>query len=844
MARRPLRSVTGLVAGLAALGASCVLGNYRVGAGGVAIEPGTAKVGVLRSATFRATEGEVTWSVQEPGGGTIDERGRYISPTTPGTFHVVATSKADPSQRSTATVDVVPLRVVLRGGSVGGSGNIDETTTKAHFRDPLGIAVVSTGVSRVDDPTVLLVADTGNHTIRRYDAVKRVVTTLAGTPGASGFANGSGSAARFHSPTTLVTNTRPSNIASTAPATRVWIVDYENSCIREMDPETAEVRTLAGQCGVDEHKDSTDGTGASARFRAITSMALGPRGDALYACEIDRSETGFIGIRRIEVVTGKTTSHLSWKVVLDAKTPNPWACVVAANHEKIFFVDGRSDRQVKSFEDSATPNPTVTNVARLPDRNPFWFATGMAAGPSDLTLVGALVGVLFAPVAIDRNDSARGEPVIHTLSLQFPQAGFTPLAGNETDPRVVEGDTNVGRFLDPQVLVRDPAGTGRLFVADTRGAAIRTVGFGRVETYVGAANRRERVDGSAVTGRFSAPYGVAVDASTQDLFVTEPDIDITPYGWPNNTVRKVGPERSLSTFSGVVEPRSQALRAPIDGPSNVARFLAPFDLVRVDKHLFVVDLFAQSVRKVDATTGEVLPFAGQLGATGNADGIGNAARFSFFVNSENSTRFITAGIASDGTNLYVSDPGNFAIRKIVIATAEVSTLAGGKQGSLDGIGAEARFMAPGGLAYDAGFLYVADTLDHTIRRITLATKEVTTFMGAAGEPKRIDGGLDTARFSYPFKILADGIGNIYLAELAVVSSPNLTYRPTGFGTIRRIDIAKKTVSVFAGTSGKLGFIEGALPSTLNCPAGLALDRNGDLVFTDVCDHVVGVIQPE
>ena len=841
MARFPLRSVSGVVAALAT---SCVLGNYRIGAG-LTIAPGTTKIGVLRSATFQATEGDVTWSVQEPEGGTIDERGRYISPATPGTFHVVATSKADPSQRSTATVDVVPLRVVLRGGTVGGSGNIDETTTKAHFRDPLGIAVVSSAAGRVDDPTVMLVADTGNHTIRRYDATKRAVTTVAGTPGAPGLANGRGSAARFHSPTTLVTNIPPTSTPSTEPATKIWIVDYENFCIREMDPETAEVRTLAGQCGVDEHRDSTDGTGASARFRAITSMALGPRGDALYACEVGRDlANGFIGIRRIEVATGKTTSHLSWKVVLDSVTPNPWACVVAANHERMFFVDGRSDRRVKSFEDSATPNPTVTNVALLPDRGPLWFATAMAVGPSDITLVGALQGGLFAPVAILANDSARGEPILHRLSLQFPQAGFNLLAGNVNDPRVVEGDTSGGRFLDPQVLVRDPSGSDRLFVADTRGAAIRSVGFGRVETYVGAADRRERADGNAITGRFSAPYGVTVDLATRDIFVTEPDVDITPYGWPNNTIRKVGAERNLSTFSGVIEPRASTLRNAIDGPSDVARFLAPFDLVSVDKHLYVVDLFAQSVRKVDATTGEVLPFAGQLGATGNADGIGNAARFSLFVNSDEIARFLTAGIASDGTNLYVSDPGNFAIRKIVIATAEVSTLAGGKQGSRDGVGAEARFMAPGGLAYDAGFLYVADTLGHTIRRITLATQEVATLMGAPGEARRLDGAVDTARFSYPFKLVADGLGNLYVAELAIVSNPGLTYRPTGFGMIRRIDLAKKTASVFAGTAGKQGFIEGALPSTLNCPAGLAIDRNGDLVFTDVCDHVVGVIQAE
>jgi len=127
---------------------------------------------------------------------------------------------------------------------------------------------------------------------------------------------------------------------------------------------------------------------------------------------------------------------------------------------------------------------------------------------------------------------------------------------------------------------------------------------------------------------------------------------------------------------------------------------------------------------VGSLTSSLAPFAGDLGGVGNSDGSGAAARFYF-----------PYGVATDSAgNIYVADTDNHTIRKITPAGG-VTTLAGtaGVSGSADGIGAASSFSFPEGLATDsASNVYVADTDNHTIRKITPAG-EVTTIVGVAGQ---------------------------------------------------------------------------------------------------------------
>lgn len=100
------------------------------------------------------------------------------------------------------------------------------------------------------------------------------------------------------------------------------------------------------------------------------------------------------------------------------------------------------------------------------------------------------------------------------------------------------------------------------------------------------------------------------------------------------------------------------------------------------------------------------------------------------------------GITTDGTNLYVADYENHTIRKIVIATGVVTTLAGaaGTDGIADGTGAEAQFNSPIGITTDGANLYVVDTNNSAIRKIV------------------------TARFYFPSGITTDGF-ELFVTDL-------------------------------------------------------------------------------
>ena len=144
-------------------------------------------------------------------------------------------------------------------------------------------------------------------------------------------------------------------------------------------------------------------------------------------------------------------------------------------------------------------------------------------------------------------------------------------------------------------------------------------------------------------------------------------------------------------------------------------------------HLYVADRLNHAIRRVNIATRGVGTFAGTMLASGSADGVGAAARFSQ-----------PTGIVAVGVHLYVVDGGNRTIRRIAIATGEVTTLAGspaaGGTGNVDGIGSAARFDAPRGITSDGANLYVTDagTSTKTVRKIVIATGEVSTLAGQAG----------------------------------------------------------------------------------------------------------------
>src|SRR5688572_6397774 len=311
-------------------------------------------------------------------------------------------------------------------------------------------------------------------------------------------------------------------------------------------------------------------------------------------------------------------------------------------------------------------------------------------------------------------------------------AGTTPPIGSR------DGNGSEARFHNPVAVAVDAA--GNLFVADRENAVIRKITpAGVVSTFAGLAGSIGSNDGPGSAARFNVPAGVAVDA-TGNVYVTDEAA---------HTVRKITPAGLVSTFAGLANTAGSS-----DGAAGAARFLLPNGIaVDADGNVYVSDTGNSTVRKITAA-GEVSTLAGSPGLSGDVNGTGANARFNTI-----------AGIAVDGArNVYVVDRVSHVVRKITPAGA-VTTLAGlaGNAGNANGSGTTARFNDPIGITADAaGNLHVADSVNEMIRHIA-PDGAVTVFAGSqlAGNA---NGTGPTVRFFRPQGVARDASGNLYVAD--------------------------------------------------------------------------------
>jgi sugar lactone lactonase YvrE len=329
-------------------------------------------------------------------------------------------------------------------------------------------------------------------------------------------------------------------------------------------------------------------------------------------------------------------------------------------------------------------------------------------------------------------------------------------------------------------------------------------------------NQRSR----ALAARFNSPFGIAID-SGGNLFVTDSG---------NGTVRKITPTGAVTTVAGTAgQFREGESPPPTDEVGATARFnlLAGITVDNAD-HIYVTDIFLDDRGRLrtiapDGTVTTLLERLHSLGIVTDAE------RNLFFTNNSARTDFPTGvfrflpdeppdriaeitgptGITIDAQgNLYVLNtflafgpipfPTSCTVEKISPA-GEITVLAGrtatetGQNacGSTDGQGESAQFgIAASGITVDAeANLYIADTPNHTIRKVT-PDGLVTTIAGVAGSSGDADGTGSAARFNRPNGITIDAAGNLYVAD-------------TDNHTIRKIT-QNGVVTTIAGKAGKAG----------------------------------------
>lgn len=341
--------------------------------------------------------------------------------------------------------------------------------------------------------------------------------------------------------------------------------------------------------------------------------------------------------------------------------------------------------------------------------------------------------VPFRKIAIGNQQGGARQGEI--LSLKNIVSTF---AGRAGDTGADDGNAMQASFNAPKGIATD--GTS-LYLADLNNHTIRKIDIesGAVTTLAGAAGKKGSRDGKGESARFNRPYGLTTDG--KNLYVTDSN---------NHTVRQINLESGVvTTLAGRVGEVGYR-----DGSGRKARFFIPEGITTDGSNLYVSDTHNHSVRKISLRNKVVSTLAGLSGSPGYLDEMGKKARFSY-----------PKGITTDGRNLYVVDFGNHQIRKIVIATGLVSTLSGA--GNSDGSTAEQaetmHFNYPTGITTDGHNLYVADTFNRTVRKIVLKSGVVTTIAGQADQEGTVDGAGAEARFKELIGVTTDG-SDLYVTD--------------------------------------------------------------------------------
>ncbi|HTB06637.1 MAG TPA: hypothetical protein VK806_06740, partial [Bacteroidia bacterium] len=316
--------------------------------------------------------------------------------------------------------------------------------------------------------------------------------------------------------------------------------------------------------------------------------------------------------------------------------------------------------------------------------------------------------------------------------------------------------------------------------------------------------------GKADTAEIGGGQAVAVDGSG--------NIYIAEYG--NSLVRKITKSSGIiNTIVGVYQSGSGGYSGDT-GPATLAEINSPTGIA-VDNsgNIFIADQGNNRIRRVDGITGIITTYAGNgtAGYSGNG-GLATSAE----INRPYQMTFDAAG------NLYFVDAVNATVQKIDKTTGIITTIAGngiqnfyGDSGKAD----TAEFIAPCGIAIDkSNNIFIADQSNNRIRRIDGVTNIITT-IGGDGNAGYIDG--VASEFNSPTNLSVDSIGNLYITDMSN-------------SVIRKIYASSDSTVTFSGSGSAYYYGNHVMASTasMNNPTGIALDVEGDIIFSDYNDYKI------
>ncbi len=290
----------------------------------------------------------------------------------------------------------------------------------------------------------------------------------------------------------------------------------------------------------------------------------------------------------------------------------------------------------------------------------------------------------------------------------------------------------------------------------------------------------------------------------------------------NADIRMINPAGVITTIAG-----TGCCGYSGDGsPAASASFDLPSSIaIDSSGNIYIADTTNSVVRKIAAGTGIITTIAGKVGAGGyNGDG-GPAV---------NASLFYPYGVAVDSSgNVYIADTYDNVIRKITASTGIISTVAG--YGAQQGFGGDGGSATASGVALDypkgvfvdsAGNIFIADTGNNRVREVTASSGNINTVAGNGVEGSLGDGGPATSAELYdPIGLAVDSSGNLYIA-----STLNNKIREVSGGTINTL----------AGDGAPVYFGDGGNPiyAGLNHPQGVAVNPSGGIYIADTGNNVI------
>ena len=370
----------------------------------------------------------------------------------------------------------------------------------------------------------------------------------------------------------------------------------------------------------------------------------------------------------------------------------------------------------------------------------------------------------------------------------------------------------VGRLMEPS--------NDLMTMATASASAIRSVNLPSIWTLESELDYIRTLAGTGTAGyngdninatkaRLNYPVDLAVDRSG-DIYIADDS---------NNRIRKLTVSTGilttvagtgLTTYNGDdIDATTAAINTPegvgVDGLGNI----------------YIADTANHRLRKVTVSTGKITTVAGTGTPGTGKDGI--------LATTSNLFRPASVAVDVEG-NIYIADSANHRIRKVSASTGLISTVAGTGTRSYNGDNIDAttaQLSAPLAVAVDKnGDIYIADTFNNRLRKVTISTGKITTIAGTGVNSYNGDNiDATTATIANPKGVAVDREGNVFIAD-----SEN--YR------IRKVIVSTGKITTIAGT-GIAGFTgDGviAINARLNYVTGIAVDGVDNFYIADTSNH--------